>query len=406
MSSVKRPLRVLMVGHAYVLRVNRQVLDVLAASDDIEVHVLAPDYVLSGSGKRVACEMNPTPARYHLRTSPTHLSRLRGQYYTEMPKLVREIHPDVIHLGYEPGSITALQAVRLAQRVGSKTTCFLVDNVYRTLAGEARQRLHRRDWIGAIGALVAELMERCTLPRVAYLLSCNEEARQTYHRYRGYRGPSRVIPIGTDTALFYKRNVEGLRQRLGLQDFVIGYFGRLVPEKGVHLIIEAAAQIERPFQLLIDQFVDTLENEKYLNDLRLLAERYGISHRLVFFDAPHAEMPTYMNCADCAVIPSLSTLRWKEQYGRVVAEAMACEVPVIGSQSGNIPDLIGDAGLTFPEGDVAALRDCLLLMTDTSLRLQLGRAGRERVQRNFSIQVEADIYRQSFFAVSGYLPSA
>ena len=58
---------------------------------------------------------------------------------------------------------------------------------------------------------------------------------------------------------------------------------------------------------------------------------------------------------DVSVLPSLTRPNWKEQFGRTLAEAMSCETPVIGSDSGEIPHVIGDAGLIFKEGDAQAL---------------------------------------------------
>jgi glycosyltransferase involved in cell wall biosynthesis len=80
---------------------------------------------------------------------------------------------------------------------------------------------------------------------------------------------------------------------------------------------------------------------------------------VVYFDASHSEMPNYMNAADVVVLPSISTPKWKEQYGRVIPEAMACAKIVVGSDSGTIPELISDAGFTFPEGDAHKLAEVL-----------------------------------------------
>jgi glycosyltransferase involved in cell wall biosynthesis len=80
------------------------------------------------------------------------------------------------------------------------------------------------------------------------------------------------------------------------------------------------------------------------------------------------------------ILASRTLTNWKEQFGRILVEAMACEVPVIGSDSGEIPNVIGQAGLIFPEDDALALHRCLVdLMEDNHLRHDLGQAGRQRV---------------------------
>ncbi|MBC7239486.1 MAG: glycosyltransferase, partial [Chloroflexi bacterium] len=77
--------------------------------------------------------------------------------------------------------------------------------------------------------------------------------------------------------------------------------------------------------------------------------------------------------------------KWKEQFGRVLIEAMACGVPVVGSDSGEIPHVIGEAGLIFPEGDALLLRRCLeRLQQDMAFRQDLARRGRERVLQHYT----------------------
>ena len=85
------------------------------------------------------------------------------------------------------------------------------------------------------------------------------------------------------------------------------------------------------------------------------------------------------------VLPSRSRPNWTEQFGLVLVEAMACGVPVLGSQSGEIPHVIGQAGWTFPEDDLETLQAGLLrLMREVEVRAELGRLGRERVLARFT----------------------
>jgi glycosyltransferase involved in cell wall biosynthesis len=96
-------------------------------------------------------------------------------------------------------------------------------------------------------------------------------------------------------------------------------------------------------------------------------------------------MPAYLNGLDVLVLPSRTQSNWKEQFGRVLVEAMACGVPVIGSTCGEIPNVIGDAGLIFAEGDADALRACLLrLQRDPVLRRDLAQRGRARALARYT----------------------
>ena len=94
-----------------------------------------------------------------------------------------------------------------------------------------------------------------------------------------------------------------------------------------------------------------------------------------------------MNLLDVLVLPSQSRQFWKEQFGRVLIEAMACGTPVIGSDSGEIPNVIGDAGLVFHECDREQLFQCLRLCCENEeYRLTLSQRGLQRVLNNFTNQ--------------------
>jgi glycosyltransferase involved in cell wall biosynthesis len=122
---------------------------------------------------------------------------------------------------------------------------------------------------------------------------------------------------------------------------------------------------------------------------------------VTFGTLPSVRMPGYYQGLDALVVPSLTRGNWKEQFGRVIVEAMACGVPVIGSSSGAIPDVIGEAGLIVPEGDVRALADGLRrLAHHPDLRRRMAERGRQRVlERYTQAYVAAQtvaVYRQIF----------
>ena len=98
------------------------------------------------------------------------------------------------------------------------------------------------------------------------------------------------------------------------------------------------------------------------------------------------EMPNYLNCMDVLAVPSLTTMDWKEQYGRVVAEAMACGVPVVGSDSGAIPEVVDSAGWIVPEGDVAALAEALHDAIFGEKRQSLIQQGLQRAEEELSVR--------------------
>jgi glycosyltransferase involved in cell wall biosynthesis len=120
--------------------------------------------------------------------------------------------------------------------------------------------------------------------------------------------------------------------------------------------------------------------------LKQAARELGLEDRVSFHDLlPHHEVPRQMVQLDAFVLPSLTMPNWKEQFGRVLVEAMAGGVVPIGSSSGEIPNVIGSAGLIFQEGDhhdlAARIRE---LFSDDTLRAKLAAKGRRRAEEIFS----------------------
>jgi glycosyltransferase involved in cell wall biosynthesis len=199
-----------------------------------------------------------------------------------------------------------------------------------------------------------------------------------------------------DEGMFHRRGAEGAegKQERSLQSgesapigvhprptVRVGYAGGLVQEKGVDLLIRACAALDVEWELLIAG-----EGAEHAA-LAALAAELGVAARVKFLGRyASSQMPDFYNQLDVLVLPSRTQLNWKEQFGRVLVEAMACEVPVVGSDSGEIPQVIGDAGMIFPEGDVEALAGTLSqLARDPALRGQSGARGRRRVLAHYTM---------------------
>jgi glycosyltransferase involved in cell wall biosynthesis len=211
-------------------------------------------------------------------------------------------------------------------------------------------------------------------------------------RNRGYNGPMEVMPqLGVDETLFRPQAQPELAARLGIQleEFIIGFVGRFVPEKGLKTLFQAAAKLQNHnWKVLL------LGRGPMKDELMQLAGDLGFADRLIqVASVPHADVYRYINLMHTLVLPSeatkdfqtLTATGWKEQFGHVLIEAMACQVPVIGSDSGEIPNVIADAGLVFPEGNVDALHDRLqqLMLSPTDAQA-IGQKGYQRTMVRYT----------------------
>jgi len=358
-------MRVLLVSHAYTVGTNWAKPAELAKMPGLTVGVMAPkrwkgemqDYVLGGA-------ISPG---IRLFSSPVFFSGHIGGYgyWPSVFLQLRRFNPDIVQVEEEPWSVSAWQVLVAKELFGlkSKVILFTWENVgypsfppYRWFR---RFLLHRTDFAIAGNAGGRELLIQHGFPQEKVI----------------------VLPqFGVDVERYRKRPSAGSRRSLPPGSFTIGYVGRLVPEKGIVTLLKAVQMLPGDFRLLL------VGSGPLRVEVERLAEAWGLRERLVLTGpVPHGDVPHYLNCLDILVLPSLTTPRWKEQFGRVLVEAMACEVPVVGSSSGEIPQVIGDAGLIFQEGDAAELAEKLkLLMEDDSLRGDLARRGKERVFKHYT----------------------
>jgi glycosyltransferase involved in cell wall biosynthesis len=226
-------------------------------------------------------------------------------------------------------------------------------------------------------------MERFVLNQTACANVVNDEAG-TRLRAKGYRGRIAYVPYGVDPAFYRPLDARSLRQELGLKGLVFGYIGRLIEEKGLHDLLEAFRRFhpEEETSLLV------VGSGPLKPEIEALFETPEFQGRARFLSVvPHRDVPNTLSAMDVLVLPSRTTPRWKEQFGRVLIEALACGVPVIGSNSGEIPTLIErlQGGLIVPEANPQALHDAMRRFVETpELHDQLRERGRREVEQQYS----------------------
>jgi glycosyltransferase involved in cell wall biosynthesis len=265
----------------------------------------------------------------------------------------------VIHLEEEPWSLAALELSWLSTLMRVPLAFFSWENLDNALA------------------LPFRLIRRRVLRVTRGAVTGNTEGL-TLLEGQGFTGNTAVLPqLGIDTAAF--------RPATSRPTGVVGYVGRLVPQKGINILLQAMVRIAEPCRLMI------VGRGPMKDELIRQARDLGLNGRFELHeDVGHGEVPAYMARMSILVLPSLTTPIWKEQFGHVLVEAMASGLPVIGSDSGAIPEVIGKAGLVVREGDVEALAVAIeRLLSDSTLHAQLATLGRERVDSNYTNEVVA-----------------
>jgi glycosyltransferase involved in cell wall biosynthesis len=363
-------MRVLMISKACVIGIYQRKLEEIATFPDVELMVAVPPSWRDGS-RLIRLERAHTNG-YELVVEPVVFNgNFHLHFYPHLGRRLQAFAPDIVHIDEEPYNLATYHAMRLARRFGARALWFTWQNLNRRYPPPFRQ------------------IERYNLRHTDYAIAGSTGAAAVW-REKGYTGPLAVIPqFGVDPSFFTPCPDRPDSSR----GFIVGYAGRLVFEKGVDLLLEAVAGLESEWRLAI------LGAGPERDRLEVLARRLALTDRVSFEgQMPSLRIPAFYHALDVLVLPSRSRPNWIEQFGRVLIEAMACGVPVIGSDCGEIPNVVGDAGLIFPEGDAEALRECLTrLMHAPDLRTDLARRGRERVLAHFTqVQIAAQtvaVYR-------------
>lgn len=376
-------MKILVASHTYIVDLNCEKLRSLTEIDpNVEVTAVVPKRWTPGGVQSKKIETQPRDeGRFRVVPVSNFSENNQGllSFGSEIVTLLRQFRPDVIQMEQGAKSLGYAELISLNRllRINAKNVFF----TWWNLPYEVTFPL--------------SLLEGYNLRHTDGLIVGNQDGADILKEH-GYHGPVCVMPqLGVDERLFRPQQQPELMTKhdIGTDDFVVGFVGRFVPEKGLITLFNALGELSqqslsRSWKLLL------LGRGELKEQLQQLATDLGIAKRIIWIESvPHADVPRYINLMDTLILPSettyqfktLSAVGWKEQFGHVIIEAMACRVPVIGSDSGEIPHVIQQDGLVFPEGDADALYEKIgLLINQPDTQHELAEKGYQRAMREYT----------------------
>ena len=353
--------RVLILGHTYTAPVNRLKIEAMARDKRFEFLLVTPKRWRNHL--TVADNVDTQDSGYRSRFVKVWFGWHPALYLIpHLGKIIAEFQPHLIYCEQEPICLVSLQTALASRRI--PTIFYSFENIDRrdvlyNLFKPIRRACYRKSLFMAAG----------TREVVAVL------------RRSGYTKPIYITPhLGVDEKIFTPE--EESSQGAARSKFVIGYAGRFVAGKDVPTLLKAASSLDDS----VDWQLVLLGSGPLQGEYLDLIRRLRIGNQVQFCSSvPHDEVPDFLRSLDALVLPSKTTPTWKEQFGHVLVEGMACGVPVIGSSSGEIPRVIGEAGLVFAEGDAQDLKEKLTqLLQEPQLRRALRERGLKRVQEQYT----------------------
>ena len=373
-------MRVLMISKTFVASTSQRKLEELANFNDIELTLMTPSYWQSDDGSKQVLEPLYTHGYRMIVSRMAFNGHFHVYYYPQLKKILSEVQPDILHIDEEPYNFATFQAMRIAQQKHIPALFVAWQNIYRDYPLPFRQ------------------IEQYNYRHAKLALAGNHDVAEVLKR-KGFHGPIRILPLSVDPSIYQRTETRSPRSTD--VPFTIGYVGRLVESKGLTLVVEALIDLPEFCHVVF------IGHGPMKSELEALAQRLNVAHRITFKDAiPAQDVPLEMQKMDVFVLPSLTRPNWMEQFGRVLIEAMACETPVIGSSSGEIPRVIDNSGLIFPEGNAQELSRCIRrLLEDPGLYAELAIRGRQRVLEQYTQERIAQQIYEAYQEMIGHLSS-
>lgn len=370
-------LRILRISHSGVVPEYRERERALVRNHDVILELLVPHH---WPHIGIDPQAINTEESFAIISGATYGTGSIPLFAYELPILIerlKDFKPDVIDIHEEPYSVSAFEIVVLAKRVcpASKIIIYSAQNIKKRYPPPFK-------W-----------MERYVMDNVDAAYPCSQGVQDVLIA-KGFAKPAPVIPLGVQTDLFLPKSHPISKS------FTVGFAGRLEDSKGIDILIEAMALSQsntNTFRLMICGSGSTESR------LKSMAQVHGLNNVTWCGELTQAAMPAFYQGCDAFVVPSLTTKTWKEQFGRTAAEAMSCGIPVVVSDSGSLPEVVGDCGLVVPEGDAKALAKALQTISrDSSVRTNLSMQGRQRAVERYSWTAVAeqmfDLYQSALGA--------
>jgi glycosyltransferase involved in cell wall biosynthesis len=360
--------KVACISHGSIVALNRRPYDLLKTAHGIDITVIVPAL---WAGDLPAPAIRFVPAEGGAKCVALN-ARMSGNgslfMLKRLPGVLRDLQADLVLLDEEPWSLVAWQVLRSLPR--TPLLFYSKQNIAKRLPppfAQMRSRTYARAQRGwAVGETTAEVL-----------------------RSTGFTRPVDIVPHGVEISAFAPGRDEDRRRSLGINGVVIGYAGRLVEEKGIGDLLEAVRLLEGAgdFTVLIAG----------AGPLAPVVERAAAASngRIRTMPAvPHAEAPGLYRLMDIMVLPSRSTPKWREQFGRALVEAAATALPIVAAGTGEIPHVmtgLGGGGRVVPDSSPKDLANALReLIADPALRARIGAANLEAARRVYSQEAIAN----------------
>ena len=364
-----------MLSHTYIKKINLSLPKILSQEKNLDIICIAPKKIFQ-NGNVIYPDYKKKEIKIKLIKSNLINKSMRFQYFKNIDKIIEKHKPNIIILDNDTICFQSLILIYWSFYYKYKLFYFCNENnLINILSSLSVKKLFKFFFIATSNLIIRSKVDK---------IFCYSNQIKNNYDFFGYKNKTRIVPLGFDKKVFYTK------KKKQFKNYRISYFGRITPEKGIHILIEALKKIKSyKWNLMID--IDHVENKSYFVKLKNELKKNFSKKKYKFIKCNHFEIANYMRSSDIIVLPSLH----EEQYGRVIQEGIACGNVAVGSNIGAIPEIIKDRSLLFNPGDFNSLALILQKLLNKSYYVKKFNKQKLDIINNRTIQSQANLILKS-----------
>ncbi len=324
---MKKKKKILILSHTFVKKINLSLPIALSKKEKIDVLCVSPKKILQNN-KIIYPDYKRNSIGVKIIYLDLKNKSIRTQYFKNFKEIIEKEKPNIIFLDNDTVCIQSLILIFWSFFYNFKIYYFCNENNLKNIF----KFFTLKKFVKLLIIYVCNFFLKFRIDKVF----CYTKQIKENYDFLGYKNKTKIIPLGFDENIFFNK-----KKKIKSQ-MTISYFGRIIPEKGIHVLIEALKLIKNySWIFMID--VEHIEDKRYFKKLKINLKNNFKKSKYRFIKCNHNEVAKFMRLSDILVLPSV----YEEQYGRVIQEAIACGNVAIGSKIGAIPEIIKDKKLLF-----------------------------------------------------------
>jgi len=326
--------KILVISHDFVKKVNIKVYEELQKNKkNIKILCLRPKKLYINK-KHIKSDFNQKDCNVKILETKILFNNLRLLYFKNISQIIKKFKPSEVIIHNDPISLQVIILAILSFINNYSIYCMSNENKIISYT--------KKLYIQKIPRIILLLILNFFVKYKIKNIFCISKQIKKNYDFLGYKKKTILMPLGYDKKIFKRKNNKN-------KIFTISYFGRISPEKGIHILIKALEKVEFKFNFFLD--TGHIEDKNYFKEILKKLKKILPSSYISLINCNHFEIANFMSKSDLVVLPSI----YEEQYGRVIQESVACGSLVIGSRVGAIPEIIKDNDLLFEKNNYRQL---------------------------------------------------